>query len=80
MGWRLRKEPLQHLGTAGAEFTFRGATAFEIVLQTPMNTAAFRKRLHRADILGHRRKRTGKQRPAILYRLETPALRQRSIR
>ena len=38
-----------------------------------MNTAAFRKRIHRADILVDTgRKRTGKQRPAILYRLETP--------
>ena len=40
--------------------------AFEIVLQTPMNTAAFRKRIHRAEILVDTgRKRTGKQRPAI---------------
>lgn len=58
----------------GAEFTLSEVQrAFEIVLQTPMNTAAFRKRLHRADILVDTgRKRTGKQRPAILYRLETP--------
>jgi len=36
-------------------------------------SAAFRKRLHRADILVDTgRKRTGKQRPAILYRLENP--------
>ena len=39
----------------------------------PMNTAAFRQRIHRADILTDTgRKRTGKQRPAILYRLESP--------
>ncbi|MBL0498243.1 MULTISPECIES: NUDIX hydrolase [Aeromonas] len=58
----------------GAEFTLSEVQrAFEIVLQTPMNTAAFRKRLHRADILVDTgRKRTGKQRPAILYRLESP--------
>ncbi len=48
--------------------------AFEIILQTPMNTAAFRKRIHRAGILlDTGRKRTGKQRPAILYRMESPA-------
>jgi hypothetical protein len=63
--------PLQLLG---AEFTLSEVQrAFEIVLQTPMNTAAFRKRIHRADILVDTgRKRTGKQRPAILYRLESP--------
>ena len=63
--------PLQLLGT---EFTLSEVQrAFEIVLQTPMNTAAFRKRIHRADILVDTgRKRTGKQRPAILYRLESP--------
>lgn len=63
--------PLQLLG---AEFTLSEVQrAFEIVLQTPMNTAAFRKRLHRAEILVDTgRKRTGKQRPAILYRLENP--------
>ena len=63
--------PLQLLGT---EFTLSEVQrAFEIVLQTPMNTAAFRKRIHRADILVDTgRKRTGKQRPAILYRLENP--------
>ncbi len=63
--------PLQLLGT---EFTLSEVQrAFEIILQTPMNTAAFRKRIHRADILVDTgRKRTGKQRPAILYRLETP--------
>ncbi|MGL5039638.1 MAG: NUDIX hydrolase [Aeromonas sp.] len=64
--------PLQLLGP---EFTLSEVQrAFEIILQTPMNTAAFRKRIHRADILldtGH--KRTGKQRPAILYRLESPS-------
>ncbi|PJG58103.1 NUDIX hydrolase [Aeromonas cavernicola] len=63
--------PLQLLGSV---FTLSEVQrAFEIILQTPMNTAAFRKRIHRANILvdtGH--KRTGKQRPAILYRLENP--------
>ena len=63
--------PLQLLGP---EFTLSEVQrAFEIILQTPMNTAAFRKRIHRADILVDTgRKRTGKQRPAILYRLESP--------
>lgn len=63
--------PLQLLGP---EFTLSEVQrAFEIILQTPMNTAAFRKRIHRADILvDSGRKRTGKQRPAILYRLESP--------
>jgi hypothetical protein len=58
----------------GSEFTLSEVQrAFEIILQTPMNTAAFRKRIHRADILTDTgRKRTGKQRPAILYRLESP--------
>ena len=58
----------------GPEFTLSEVQrAFEIILQTPMNTAAFRKRIHRADILVDTgRKRTGKQRPAILYRLESP--------
>jgi len=58
----------------GPEFTLSEVQrAFEIILQTPMNTAAFRKRIHRADILVDTgRKRTGKQRPAILYRLENP--------
>ncbi|WP_368153461.1 DNA mismatch repair protein MutT [Aeromonas sp. s9] len=57
-----------------SEFTLSEVQrAFEIILQTPMNTAAFRKRIHRADILTDTgRKRTGKQRPAILYRLESP--------
>ena len=63
--------PLQLLG---AEFTLSEVQrAFEIILQTPMNTAAFRKRIHRAGILVDTgRKRTGKQRPAILYRMESP--------
>ncbi|WP_434664718.1 NUDIX hydrolase [Aeromonas sp. NJAU223] len=63
--------PLQLLGS---EFTLSEVQrTFEIILQTPMNTAAFRKRIHRADVLVDTgRKRTGKQRPAILYRLENP--------
>ncbi|KUE81238.1 DNA mismatch repair protein MutT [Aeromonas schubertii] len=58
----------------GEEFTLSELQrAYEIILQTPMNTAAFRKRIHRADILCDTgRKRTGKQRPAILYRIESP--------
>lgn len=54
----------------GVEFTLSELQrAYEIILQTPMNTAAFRKRIHRANILlDTGRKRTGKQRPAILYR------------
>lgn len=56
----------------GEEFTLSELQrAYEIILQTPMNTAAFRKRIHRADILRDTgRKRTGKQRPASLYRIE----------
>lgn len=63
--------PVQLLGT---EFTLSELQrAYEIILQTPMNTAAFRKRIHRANILADTgRKRTGKQRPASLYRLDAP--------
>ncbi|MGL5949696.1 MAG: NUDIX hydrolase [Aeromonas sp.] len=59
--------PMQLLAT---EFTLSEVQhAFEIILQTPMNTAAFRKRLLRAEILQDTgSKRTGKQRPAIVYR------------
>ncbi|QFI53250.1 NUDIX hydrolase [Aeromonas simiae] len=59
----------------GEEFTFSELQrAYEIILQTPMNTAAFRKRIHRAEILCDTgRKRTGNQRPAILYRIEDPS-------
>ena len=59
----------------GEEFTLSELQrAYEIILQTPMNTAAFRKRIHRAEILCDTgRKRTGKQRPAILYRIEAPS-------
>lgn len=58
----------------GAEFTLSEVQrSFEIILQTPMNTAAFRKRIHRANILQETGgKRTGKQRPASLYRLASP--------
>lgn len=63
--------PVQLLGT---EFTLSELQrAYEIILRTPMNTAAFRKRIHRANILADTgRKRTGKQRPASLYRLDAP--------
>ena len=46
-----------------SEFTLSEVQrAFEIILQTPMNTAAFRKRIHRADILTD----TGTTLPATL--------------